>query len=223
MTNNHADVQGQESSSAAGSNNCLLEGSIVAFLSVLLACIGVGVAVRIFTNYEIPWQRYVLLKPPKGTIEISGVDFHSYLDEPAGDEVHVRTADGAVYSNTLFEDTWQFVVGADAKPTSQPLKCAPAWSEQPSDAPIWDPPPIKKTVLDSAGARFEHSMAIAVRCYVLYDDGSLELWTRYDDFRSSAPLIFGAPLLGGFGALAGLVIGFLVVWGIRRRRRRTES
>ncbi len=220
MAHNQSGVQEQETSSAKRPNNCLLEGSVVGFVSLLMGCIGVAVPVRLFTGYEIPWQRYALPSSPRGTTEISGVTFHSYLDQPAGDTVYVRTAEGAVYSNTLFEETWKTAGASDGEAANHASQCSPVWSETPSDAPIWDAPPVEEQVLDSAGVRFEHSMAIAVRCYVLFEDGSIQLWTRYDDFRSSSALLIGAPLLGAFGAVAGLIIGVLIVRAMRRKNGR---
>jgi hypothetical protein len=50
-----------------------------------------------------------------------------------------------------------------------------------------------------------------VRCYVLLDDGSLEVWSREDNASIGIGiLLFVAPVFALIGILIGIIIGILL-------------
>lgn len=198
---------------------CLLNGLIIVFPAILLCGIGVLFAYRMFLVYDLPWKHTSLPPPPDEIVDIVHIDFQSYMDDPTGDTIFVAAKDGAVYSNTLFGNEWLPVESVPDWGTDYTNQCAPTWPGAQSDAPIWDPPPVEKKVADSAGVRFEHAMAIAVRCYVLSDDGSLDIWAREDDVSIGvAPFVLLAPVMGILGALVGALAGLLIVYLNQRRK-----
>jgi hypothetical protein len=191
-------------------NSKLADRLIIGSLSVVLGVAGAGVAYSQFMVTELPWQQYRLPNPPDGAADISRVDLRSFGDDPSGDTIFIVTNDGDKYSYTLFEGQWLDVDTLPKSDFQATAACAPDWPGAQSDADIWDPPPVERKVRDSAGERIEHALAIFVRCYVLSDDSSLELWTREDDpfeimgFMQCAPVYI---LVGGLlGAATGLIV-----------------
>jgi len=199
-----------------------INAGIVILLALLIGGLGVKIAGWMFlnTDYEIPWNRRSLAKAPKEMQHIEHVDIHSTLDDPTGDTIFLMGEDGEVYSNTLFENEWLLVEAMPEWETSQASKCAPEWPGAPSDAQIWNPPPVSKNVVDSFGVRFERPFSIIVRCYVLSGDGSLEVWIREDSGESMGlfEYVFYAQVFGCVGVIAGIIIGVF----INRLRRKGQ-
>lgn len=67
-------------------------------------------------------------------------------------------------------------------------------------------------VQDSAGTVFRHALANEYVCYLLFDDGRLQIWTRTLDAFS----LMGYLVIGAF---AGLLAGFNLMAIIKRLRR----
>ena len=196
----------------------LVDRLIIISLIGVFGFLGLAIAYSQFMVYEPPWQTRRLPTPPDGVIQILQVELHSFGDDPTGDRVFVETDNGLIYSHTLFEDSW---LAVDEVPDSDfhlSESCAPEWPGAQSDSHIWDPPPVEKEVRDSAGERIEHAIAIFVRCYVLSEDGSLELWTMQDSALGAIAFMQCGPFYALIGGLLGFMIGALVVW-IRRRGR----
>ncbi len=199
------------------SNNVLINGLIIVSLALLMGGVGLATAYFMFLNlnqdYDIPWKHFTLPTPPKEIVAISHIEFHSYLDDPTGDTVYIMTKNGAIYSNTLFQKDWLLVEGTSNFEKDYTSDCAPTWAGAQSDSQIWDPPPAKENILDSAGVRFEHSLAIDVRCYVLSDDGNLKVWVREDNAGSSGVFAFAffAQAFGCLGIIIGIIIGALLI------------
>lgn len=178
---------------------------------------GVGLATAYFMflndDYEIPWKHFALPTPPKEIVAISHIEFHSYLDDPTGDTVYITTKNGALYSNTLFQKDWLLIEDTPNFEKDYTSDCAPTWAGTQSNSQIWDPPPTGKNVFDSAGIRFEHTLAIDVRCYVLTDDGNLEVWAREDNASSAGVFSFAffAQVFGCLGIIMGVIMGVLLI------------
>lgn len=186
-------------------------GLLVFALATIFGIVGCAFAYSQFMVYEIPWQNHRLPSPPRGTVQIVHIQIKSFADDPKGDTVYVETENSTIYSYTLFEDAW---LSVDEIPDSDfqiSDTCAPDWPGAQSGADIWDPPPVEKNVLDSDGERIEHAIAIFVRCYVLSDDGSLELWTREDSALAIIAFLQCGLGYAFIGILLGIIIGTVVI------------
>lgn len=196
-------------------SSTIRNGLMIISLALIMSVIGVVIAVLIFLNndYEIPWNHYPLNNSSKDFVGIVYVEVNSFLEDPTGDTIYVSTKDGFIFSNTLFEEEWLLVESVPVWETERTSACAPVWPGAPSDAQIWESPPTEKNILDSTGIRFERPVSIIVRCYVLSDDGSLEVWVRGDDLEKAgiAAFVFYAPCLGIIGLLVGIIIGVYIV------------
>jgi hypothetical protein len=200
--------------SKRGLASCLIIGAVASLMGCL-AFILTGYLLVFADN--IPWNHYALPVPPTGTTSIVHIEFRDSLDDPSGDTVYVATQDDTLYSNTLFEDKWLPAQKASNWQTDSLSNCAPDWPGAPSNAHIWEPPPVQKQVIDSAGVRFEHPLAIDVRCYVLSEDG-LEVWAREDNATAMMAFIeFYGPASAVLGSLIGIVIGIVIVRKIRSK------
>ncbi len=203
----------------------LADGFFASVLPLLLCCGGIVVAWQwaVVGTSDRPWVRYVLPIPPVEAVNISHVEAHSSLDNLTGDIIYIQGRDNAFYFNTLYEGKWHPVNQAGFTQEFTGEECAPEWPGAESNAPIWKAPPVQKAVRDSAGFRFEHPMSIFVRCYVLYEDGSLEAWSRSDDATGLYLFFrFYGPALGICGGLLGSGLGAVIV-RIRHRRRKNTA
>ena len=198
-------------------------GLMIASLALIVGIIGIVIAILIFLNndYEIPWNQYPLKNSSEDFVSIIYVEVNSFAEDPTGDTIYVSTKDGLIFSNTLFEEECLLVESVPAWETKRTSDCAPVWPGAQSDAQIWDPPPTEKNILDSAGIRFERPVSIIVRCYVLADDGSLEVWVREGDFLERfGAFVFYAPCLGIIGLLVGTIIG---VYMVRKKNKKVSE
>jgi hypothetical protein len=80
-------------------------------------------------------------------------------------------------------------------------KCVTDWD---------DHPPIDEAILDSAGVRGERPLSTILRCYVLFDNGSLQVWTHKSDAMSLIMNELGKVLLVIAGSILGLIGGILI-------------
>jgi hypothetical protein len=203
------------------SNSCLVNSLKISFWGLLMGVFGLVLSYFLFldTQYEIPWGRYHLPDAPKEAINIVFVEIVSTLEDPSGDIIYISTEDSSVYSNTLYENSWLLVESVSNWDSDHISDCAPVWPGAPTDAQIWEAPPVKNNIIDSAGVRFERPLSIIVRCYVLSDDGSLEVWVREDNAGKAGVYSFAffAPRFAILGIMVGVIIGVLI---IRFRQRR---
>jgi hypothetical protein len=190
---------------------------IIVPLALLMGGVGLAIAYFQFMVYDLSWDTYQLNNPPKETIGIIHIDYKSTLADPMGDTIYVITKDHFVYSNTLFEKEWGLAQADPSWEEDYASTCTPVWPGAQSDAQIWSAPPVEKKVVDSRGVRFEHAMAIAVRCYVLSEDGSLEVWTREDSAIAIIAFLQCGSVYALFGALLGIIIGVIII-RIRKQR-----
>lgn len=81
-----------------------------------------------------------------------------------------------------------------------------------------DVPPVNTGVIDSAGFVFEHTISGFFKCYVLYDDGHLEAWSRA---ASSLGTFWIAPFYCVTGIVSGAIFG-IILWLYSRNRNKKE-
>jgi hypothetical protein len=207
------------------SNSGLANSLIIGSLALLMGCVGLAIAARILAAPDTSWKHQLLpIAPSQATrkIHVKGVG----IRDPTGDTIYITTKGGEIYSNTLFDDKW--VQGEPAIPW-KPVwvrHCVPTWDSWiPGVDDMLEPPPVERKVLDSAGVTFGHAMVDDVRCYVLYDDGSIEVWGReLHSVWEEMPFVefFCGPAAAVLGALIGILIGTGIV-AIRHRRSKNGA
>jgi hypothetical protein len=123
-----------------------------------------------------------------------------------------------VYSNTLYQDEWLVVDPipdwGDA-PTNL-TECATGWADQQLAGPLL----LDGVVVDSAGVRFKRPLSLILRCYVLLDDGRLQVWVHSSnafDLLANWRLKIICTAIGG---VLGIIIGVFVV---RFRKQKVEK
>ena len=199
------------------SSTCLINGLIISFLALLFGAIGLLVGNATISEYNPPWTHYSIQSPPKETVDIAHVEIVSTLEDPAGDTIFVKDKNGEVYSNTLFQSKWSEINTVPAWDKESPYECTGEWLA-PSDSHMWDRPPVDN-VVDSYGALFERPVSTIVRCYVLLEDGSLEIWVHSGN---AMDLLAGIALKTVYiivGVTIGIVIGVMII----RFRKRAKS
>jgi hypothetical protein len=174
-------------------------------VSLLGALIGGAVGLFLYGYYIPQWKHYEIVSLP-GANDILQIDIQSTLDDSTDDTLYVVSENEKVYSNTLFQDNWKLVDSIPENNFEFPL-CATEWN---------DHPPVKTGLVDSAGVRFERPLSTILRCYVLFTDGSLQVWTRSTDLGG----LIAMEITSG---LIGLVIGIIVSISIWRKMRNTAS
>lgn len=170
----------------------------------LIGCVS-GVIIGVFLcRNNIPlWKQYSIKSPPAGTNDILYIDIQSTLEDPTLDIIYVNSESGKVYSNILFQDNWRMDATVPYDGAEFSL-CATEWL---------DHPPVKKDILDSAGGRFERPLSTILRCYVLFKDGSLQVWTRSTDVLSWLIITVTSGLIG---LAAGVIISIFIRRSVRK-------
>ncbi len=186
--------------------------------SFLLGLVGLFIGNSTGGEYNPPWEHYFIQAPSKEMIGIAYVNIQSYLEDPTGDILFVETNNGEVYSNTIFQSNWILVEPVPIWNDSFITECAPEWTG-PTNAHMWDPPPVEKSVIDSAGVRFERPMSTILRCYVLLEDGTLEVWIH----SGNAMDLLAGEILKKMYPLFGVVLGIATGVIITRLRKRAKS
>ncbi len=209
--------------------NPLIDIGILTCSSVVVACLAAVVTFYALGYPMPPWDRHLLPAAPGEITHILHVEFRphgpgphdipepSHAD-PVGDTIFISTTDRTVYSYTPFDNEWKRVASPGAWEETPATRCAPAWDSPEPDARILEPIPLEKAVRASSGIRVGHTMVDAVRCYVLYEDGSLEVWGRELTGDGALALSYYTPCI----IVVGLVIGFLaglLILSIRNKRR----
>ncbi len=139
-----------------------------------------------------PWKQYKIAPPPISTGEFlyAVIRFSHGLD-PTGDILYVISEDGAVFSNTLFEDDWK-------KTSSNPNEFYKL-----SSCPTEWLPLIKNNITSSIGIQYSDEFSGMRRCYILFNDGSLRVRTRGLD-------IYTGSMLAWLGLFTGAIIGVII-------------
>jgi len=201
----------------------LLNSLTICAFSLVGYVVGQFIGSSLVGEYNPPWIHYVIQSSPSTMVDIVHVDIQSSAEDPTGDILYAATKTGEVYSNTLFQSNWRSVEVIPASNNNWDInwditECAPKWST-PTDAHMWDSPPVEKKVIDSAGIRIERPASIIARCYVLSDDGSLEVWVHSGNAMDSAVGDFSKMVYALLGVLLGIVIGIVII----RLRKRAKS
>ncbi len=199
------------------SSTYLINGLIIGFLALLLS--GVGVFVGNFTigEYNPPWTHYSILSPPKEIVGIAHVETISTLADPTGDTIFVKDKNGEVYASTLFQSKWSAVNPVPAWDNENLYECTGEWLA-PSGSHMWDSPPVDN-VIDSYGVLFERPVSTIVQCYVLLDDGSLEVWVHSGNAMDMMAGIVMKTVYIMIGAIIGIIFGVMII----RFRKRAAS
>lgn len=168
-------------------------------LSLFSAFLGTWFGLSIYRILIPPWKHYEI-SALQGAKDIYYVDIQSTLDDPTKDTLYVASEKGKVYSYSLSQKVWH-VAEIIPKQDHKFPPCATDWK---------DNPPVKNVVIDSAGVRFERPLSTILRCYVLFDDGSSQVWTQSTD-------VFNLMLTVVISGLLGLVVGIIVINFIQRK------
>jgi hypothetical protein len=174
---------------------------IAIILSLLSAFLGAGAGLFLYGNLIPPWKHYQISSLP-GATDILQIDIHASLTDPAEDVLYVTAEHKQLFSNTLFQKDWHLVESVPENDYEFPL-CATEWK---------DHPPVSAGIIDSAGVRFERPLSTIVRCYVLFKDGSLQVWTRSTD-------VFSLMTIVSVGGLLGFILGMTIGVSVWRKLR----
>lgn len=178
------------------------------FTAFLFAGIGYSTSNQIAGIYP-PWVRFQIPPPPIEMTAIAHVDIKSTLEDPTGDILFAGTSDNRIYSNVLFEDNWSQVTPIPDWENGYAQKCATEWVEYPTS---WkDRPPIKGEILDSWGVSFERPLSTILRCYVLLENGDLQVWVHSANVFDLMIILSAKLLFTGIGGIAGLIISLLIL------------
>jgi multisubunit Na+/H+ antiporter MnhB subunit len=170
---------------------------IVIILSLLGIILGT-IAGFLLYDRLIPRWTYYDITPPLGAKDIVQVEIIRTLTDPTDDVLYIYTDGGQLFSNILFQKEWYPVEVAPKNDYEFP-KCATEWK---------DHPPTKSEIIDSIGVRFERPISTILRCYVLYKNGTLQVWTRSTDVYSWMITIVAGGLLG---FIIGITTGVTIV------------
>jgi hypothetical protein len=196
----------------------LLNSAMVLALSLLGYGTGKLIGNLLVGESNPPWT-YSLIQPlPK---EISQIIYlqSQYSEDPTEDTLYVKTEDGEFYSYSLFQDN-RLLSDVDPTPWDNIylFKCAPAWNGATDSSPMGDPPPVDKGIIDSIGIKFQTPPITTTRCYVLLDDGSLQVWTHSGNAKD---LMVNGILKQGFmilGMSIGVVFSVIIIRYVKRKK-----
>jgi hypothetical protein len=170
---------------------------IIKLLSVLLipllgALLGAFLGISIVYYYtSVLWKHYEI-SPFQGAKSILHVDAHF---SPTDDVLYIVSENGTVFYNTLFQNEWQVAPPIPKQEYNLP-SCPPEWDI-----------PIKNNVIDSVGINISDIDTTSVsRCYALFNDGSIEVWTRTQSTFYAILAYAG----GGLGLIIGSIIGVII-------------
>ncbi len=171
-------------------------------LIILIATLGCSVGFFVAGGYAPPWTRLSIHPSPATPVSIAYLDINSMQDDPGGDVLFIEAVDGKVYSLRLFEDQWELV---DQVPDSSNVgyieNCAIDWPS---------PPLVEEGIIDSVGIRIDHALATILRCYVLMDDHSLQVWVHSSDAWDLFDVIKMKVILATIGGVLGITVVFLI-------------
>jgi hypothetical protein len=178
-------------------------------LIILSAVIGCCAGSFVVGGYDPPWTRLSIQSSPATPISIALVDINSMHNDPEGDVLFIEAADERVYSLRLFEDQWELVDQVpDPGNVFYTENCATDWPNH---------PPVEEGIIDSVGVRIDHALATILRCYVLMDDHSLQVWVHSSDAWDLFDVIKLKVIFAAMGGVLAILVVFLLL--LRKRRR----
>jgi hypothetical protein len=166
--------------------------SIIPLLGALLGAF-LGIKSAPYLRFVIlPWKQYEI-SPLDGAKNILYVNSpFSFSDDPTNDILYVVSENGTVFSNTLFQDEWQI---AKSEQIQKTLSCPTAWL-----------PLIKNNILDTASISHSDEFSGTIRCYVLFKNGDMQVWTSSTIFYEYPYMII---ISGGLGFISGAIVGVI--------------
>jgi hypothetical protein len=177
-------------------------------LIILSAVIGCCAGSFVVGSYDPPWTRLSIHPSPAIPVSIAHVDINSTQDDPGGDVLFIEAVDGRVYSLRLFEDQWELV---DQVPEPGNVihteNCATDWPNHPL---------VEERIIDSVGFRIDHALATILRCYVLMDDHSLQVWVHSSDGWALFDVIKLKVIFAAIGGILAILVVFLLLLRTRR-------
>ena len=173
-------------------------------IPLLSALLGTFLGLGLLAMYRIsePFEHYDI-SPLEGAKSILYVEVPS-LGKPDGGVLYVISANGAVFSNTLFQDEWQTAAFTPELPQETP----PCHNEYLEYLP-------RKNIADSAGVIHGGDYSSARQCYILFSDGSMQVWISYFSIFD----ILIAYTSGGLGLVVGIVFGIFASIFIWRKHK----
>lgn len=158
--------------------------------------LGIVIGALLFISLIPLWHHAELDIQDYDIVEIVLVKF-AYLDnsDPAQDTIYLQADNGEDYIYSEGKMTQGNAPVLDN--TDGPYSVSPC--------PRLDPPPpmYLRSITDSVGVVFGHSLGNSVRCYLLLADGSLHVW--YREYS-----VFDMMLMGLTTFVAGLGIGAVI-------------
>ena len=147
--------------------------------------------------YSVSNNQWLLIPSLPGEnaiLEIKRRD--GYADSP----IVAITPDNKVFQ--LIDNKWEAL--EDPK--------EPFWGVEPKQCSNWRKRLSFRKIIDSSGVSFAHALADSEKCYVLFDDGDLEVWTRTQDAFT---------LMGTLGI--SVLIGIVAVNTISLRMKQSRT
>ena len=163
------DLQSQNRSFAARKPRLYVLLMVSGFI-LLGGVAGLLVGAFLFTYFIPFWSHTEIDIEGHMFSEITVVEFFLSTNfDPSKDNVILKTEDGEYYSYNQYK--WQQTELSDIDLTKFHHNSCNEWA---------GPPPASylKRTEDMAGVDYEHPLAHVSRCYILFPNGSLELWTR---------------------------------------------
>ena len=187
--------------------NPKLLSTIVSIVPLLGALLGAFLGIRSvpYSRFIIlPWKHYEI-SPLEGAKNILYVN-SPFSGEPTDDVLYVLSENGTIFSNKLFQDEWQIATSEQTRETSS---CPTEWL-----------PLIKNNISDSVGVVHTDEFSGTLRCYILFNDGSMQVWTRSS---SVYEFFYTGSISGGFGFIAGAIVGVIISIFVWRKSRNSEE
>jgi hypothetical protein len=182
---------------------------IVSIIPLLGALLGAFLGIK-----SAPYLRFLIL--PWKQNEISPLDDvknilyvdspFSLSDDPTNDTLYVVSENGTFFSNTLFQDEWQIATPEQIQKT---LSCPTEWL-----------PLIKNNILDTARISYSDEFSGTIRCYVLFKNGHMQVWTHSTSVYEYPYIII---ISGGLGLILGAIVGVIARIFIWRKSRNREE
>ncbi|MCA9918987.1 MAG: hypothetical protein KC445_13590, partial [Anaerolineales bacterium] len=164
--------------------------------------VGVLIGYLLTPKFLPPWQHSKLDTSGHSISEIVAVDFFIGPDyELSKNNVILKDSDGNYYS--FYEENWNLIDSNRISAIKTPDNSLPC------DWHIPPPPFYFREIKDSVGIQFMHTLKSTSRCYVLYADGSLHFWSRFDNVFSGLEWAFSSLIIGLL--LCGLIGGSIAI------------
>ena len=166
-----------------------LAGVVSIILLLLGASLGVKLSLQLYLVINWPWKQREITVPQ----DVNNILYVAsrYLFDPTGDVLFVANEDNTVFSTTLFQEDWR-IVAFTPDQTHKSSPCPTEWL-----------PLIRSNIVDSASIQRTGEFTDTRRCYILFNDGSLQIRTRELN-------MYTASIIGVCGLISGAVFGVFI-------------